>query len=131
MQRRKVNQYIFVKKDNKYERETYKTIDGRQIWELVREYIHNIKVGQKFTRKELHEAVFSPEIANATMIKGMSSVDNYRALFKKCFIVESTDKLGVYKKIRSFPEDVELKRIRQYASCKNFKKWFIPFEEWF
>lgn len=131
MQRRKVNQYIFIDTGKGYNRTKYETLDGRTIWELVREYIHNIKVGQKFTRKELHEAVFSPEIANATMIKGMSSVDNYRALFKKCFIVEPTGTLGIYKKVRDFPEDVELKRIRRYASCKSFKKWFIPFEEWF
>lgn len=132
MKKRKSAQWLSVDARNgRYKRVPYKTIDGRPAWTIVKEVIFNLEIGETISRRALHEKVFDVTIADSLLKRGsMSSVDSYRAIFTKCTIIKPTDKLGIYEKARHFPEKLTLQRAREYGYCNNYKKWFVPYEEW-
>jgi len=125
------NRFISIKKDERYTRLAYKTKTGKNIWSSVVDYINKIQTGKKLTRRSLHHAVFDVDVANHLLKGGdVSTIDTYRILLTNTGFLEKADKPGEYVKAKDIPDTVTLTKLQKYCRCKDYRKWFIPFEEW-
>jgi len=129
---RRKSHFIVLKTKDGYVRTEHATINpNKSLWKLVVEYINSLPVDHIFTRKELHYAVYNDDTAKWQLKKGdVSTVDNYRALLCKTPYVETTKRPGRYIKRHKIPEEATLTKLRNFAKCKDYKKWFIPYEDW-
>lgn len=128
---RSQNNFISIKKDDRYKRVKYKTKTGKNIWRSVVDYINNIENGKVLTRRSLHHGVFDVDVANHLLSGGdVSTIDTYRNLLMNTGFLKKTDTLGIYEKIKNIPDTATITKLQKFCSCKDWKKWFIPFEEW-
>ena len=130
MKSRKTNQYISVKTDWGYERVKYRTRDDRPIWELMKEFINErVQTGKLFKRKNMLEYMY-PGLGHE-MCSLENTADHYRCLLgnDNVRILQATDTLGVYKKLRDIPDGFTTTRLKEIARDKSWRQWFIPIEE--
>lgn len=131
--RRGQRNYLSVHTGNgNYKRVDYKKIEPKKnIFQLIVEFLNSLPDDHVFTRKEIHYAVYIKDTADGLLgRRSVTSVDNYRALLCKTPFIEPTKKPGRYRKKQQIPDHVTLTKLKKFASCKDYKKWFIPFEEW-
>jgi len=128
---RSQNNFISIKKDDRYTRLRYKTKTGKPIWSSIVEYVNKIEIGKKLTRRSIHHAVFDVDIADHLLKCGdVSTIDTYRILLTNTGFLKKTDILGTYEKIKHIPDTATLTKLQKFSSCKDWRKWFVPFEEW-
>lgn len=118
---RKSRMYISIDQgDGTYRRGDYLQLyPEKSLWQTVVDFINSLPKDKEFSRKELHYAV-----GNA------STVDSYRNLLCKTPYVETTKRPGRYIKKQNIPDKATLTKLKKFSSCKDYKKWFVPFEDW-
>jgi hypothetical protein len=130
---RKTGIYISIEQeDASYRRGDYLQLyPEKSLWQSVVDFINSLPDGTIFSRKELHYAVYEEETAKFHLKKGdMSTVDSYRGLLMKTPHLDKTKRPGRYIKKQQIPEEATLTKLKNFAKCKDYKKWFIPYEDW-
>lgn len=130
---RKSGMYISIDQgDGTYRRGDYLQLyPEKSLWQTVVDFINSLPKDKEFSRKELHYAVYEYETAKHHLNKGdVSTVDSYRGLLCKTPYVETTKRPGRYIKKQNIPDEATLTKLRKFSSCKDYKKWFVPFEDW-
>ena len=133
MIRRITHNWVSVEQENgRYKRvEFIKNDNSKTAWKALVDFVNSLSDDSIFTRKEIHHAVYPQEIADEFLRRrSVTTIDSYRALLCKTPYVERTDRPGEYRKIQHIPKEATMSKLRKFAGCKDYKKWFIPFEEW-
>jgi len=100
------------------------TICHRPIWDLCKEFINGLKIGEKFTRSTLLHSVY------ARIPMGEIAVDKYRRSLTILGILEHNER-GVYIKKHNIPKHVTVTQLTKAAYDDSWKTWFIPLEDRF
>ncbi len=109
----------------------WKTIKSRynkSLWELMKNYINNIKIGNKFTRKDMLTYIY-PSINDDDIRHIENTPDQYRSLLTNVEILKATDKPGIYIKLQNIPDNLTTSKLKKIVGDKSWRKWFIPIEE--
>ena len=94
----------------------------KTIWEATKDFINNLKINEKFTRKELLKDIYKTNISSEE-----TTVDNYRNLLTKIKIVEHVG-FGKYIKRYHIPKSLTTKQLQKLAYKKGWESWFTPVE---
>jgi hypothetical protein len=126
----KGNRRISVKNENgNWSVHIVKTRYGKSIWNLLREYINSLDIGTQFSRLDAKLKIYSTFTVAKAMVSRVGTEDNYLNYLCKVGILKKV-KLGVCEKIQDVPEQLTVTKLRELATDRNWKLWFIKPEDW-
>ena len=91
----------------RYEKEEKKL----NVWETLKEYINDKKIGETITRKELIYHIYKGPMPGKFRGSYGSTLDNYRRLFTKLNVLEHTGR-GEYKINHHIREDLTTPQLK-------------------
>lgn len=86
-------------------------------WFLLKKYINKLTVDQEFTRQELRNYIYLPNIHIG------STLDTY---IHALIIVNVVEKIkpGLYKCLRGIPDKLTVTKLKKLAYSKSWETWF-------
>lgn len=121
------NQRIIYKKDGKYVHLFIKTHDRKPIWDLLKAYINNLKVGAEFSRTDLLKCIYVPPLEKA-LAGGQTTVDMYRRYITINGFLSHTGH-AKYKKLKNIPENASIHKLKKHAYDRSWRSWYIKPED--
>ncbi len=131
MNKRTHGQYIPHEEALKWQKRVIiKTRTNKSVWYLVKRFINKrVEIEEKFTRKDMLTYIYPDPDVYHYMRSNNNTPDSYRHLLTQVKIVKTTDKPGVYIKLRDIPDKLTTPKLQEIAHDKSWKSWFIPLDE--
>lgn len=104
-----------------------KTHDEKPIWDLLKTYLNNLKVGEEFNRTDLLKCVYVSPLEKA-LAAGQTTVDQYRRYIT---ILGFLSHIGhaKYKKLKNIPEHASIHKLKIHAYDRTWRSWYIKPED--
>jgi hypothetical protein len=104
------------------------TLEDRPVWPLLKEFLDTIKIGERFTREEKLDYIYTTK-HRASLDSYVTNADLYRRYLINIGFVEFV-RSTVYLKKYNIPKNASLQLIMKYSyPKKSWKNWFIPPED--
>lgn len=94
----------------------------KTLWQTLKDFINNLEINEKFTRKEIIKHIYVNEIYNSKI-----TIDTYRNLLTNIGILKIVG-VGRYVKLKDIPKSLDTKLLKKIANKKSWESWFIPIE---